>query len=334
MQTNRLGPKDYRIECDGVRIEAHIDRLDEFECWLKVFGRRFHVVSVSQGLTSRIEVDGVSHQVDRDDGGVVHAPSPSVVVSVAVKVGDTVEVGDRLIVLEAMKMETQIVAPFAGKVRKIMTMPNVQVDAGAPLVQIEGTGGEEESAAQRRVVLGESYTWRDPGEATCVDTLKELRQVMLGFDLDPALSARHLAAWSQSCPAQAGDITQHEHEVLTIFVDVCSLFHREPEVNHRASGEEPSAEAYLFSYLRMVETNAEGLPPSFVAALRSALAHYGVSELDGSVELKESLLWICKSHQRMAGQTTSVLDILERRLHHAKEMGHPPSNSFRCLLDR
>ena len=79
---------------------------DEFECWLSVFGRRFHVVSVSQGLTSRIEVDGVSHQVDRDDGGVVHAPAPSVVVSIAVKVGDTVEVGDRLAVLEAMKMET------------------------------------------------------------------------------------------------------------------------------------------------------------------------------------------------------------------------------------
>jgi acetyl/propionyl-CoA carboxylase alpha subunit len=333
MQTNRLGPKDYRIESDGVRIEAHIDRLDEFECWLKVFGRRFHVVSVSQGLTSRIEVDGVSHQVDRDDGGVVHAPAPSVVVSVAVKVGDTVEVGDRLAVLEAMKMETQIVAPFAGKVRKIMTMPNVQVDAGAPLVQIEGAAGAEENAAHPRVVLGESYTWRDAREATCVDTLKELRQVMLGFDVDPALSARHLAAWSQTCPAQSDDITQHEDEILTIFVNVCSLFHREPEVNHRASGEEPSAESYLFSYLRMVETGVEGLPLSFVAALRGALAHYGVHELDGSVELKQTLLWVCKSHQRMAGQVTAVLDILERRLHQAKAAGAAPSASFRTLLD-
>ena len=124
---------------------------------------------------------------------------------------------------------------------------------------------------------------------------------------------------------------QQEDEILSIFVDICSLFHREPEVNHRASGEEPSAESYLFSYLRMVETNGEGLPPAFVAALQSALAHYGVHALEGSPELKESLLWICKSHQRMERQTASIVNILERRLHRAKPPEppqHPLPNAF------
>ena len=334
IKTHRIGPRDYRIQVDGVRIEAHIDRLDQFESWLVVFGRKFHTVSVSQGISSRIDVDGVSHQVDRDDGGVVHAPAPSVVVSIAVKMGDTVAVGDRLAVLEAMKMETQVVAPFSGRVRKIMIMPNVQVDAGAPLVQIEGAVGADATGSQKRLVFGESHTWRENREASCIDTLRELRQVMLGFDLDPSATARQFAAWSQTCPAYGDDVTQHEDEILRIFVDVCSLFHREPDVNHRASGEEPSAESYLFSYLRMVETNAEGLPPAFVEALLSALAHYGVRELDGSSRLKETLLWICKSHQRMAGQVASILDILERRLRHAKAPGPPASSSFRTLLDR
>ncbi|HKH99664.1 MAG TPA: carboxyl transferase domain-containing protein [Candidatus Sulfotelmatobacter sp.] len=333
MKTHRLGPRDYRIEIDGSWIEPHLDRLDEFESWLTVFGRRFHVVSVSQGVGSRIEVDGVSHQVDRDDGGVVHAPAPSVVVSIAVKAGDTVEIGDRLAVLEAMKMETQVVAPFSGKVRKVMTLPNVQVDAGAPLLQIEATGDDDAIRPQMRVVLGESQTRHQPREATCIETLKEIRQGMLGFDLDPTDHARRLAAWSQTCPAHSNRITQHEDEILSIFTDTCSLFHREPEVNHRASGEEPSAESLLFSYLRMVETNGEGLPPAFVSALRSALVHYDVRVLDGSPELKESLLWICKSHQRMERQTTSILNILERRLHRAKA-SQPPSSSFRLLLDR
>jgi acetyl/propionyl-CoA carboxylase alpha subunit/acetyl-CoA carboxylase carboxyltransferase component len=334
LKTRRLGPQDYRIEIDGSRIEAHLDRRDQFECWLTVFGRRFHIVSISHGVSSRIEVDGVSHQVDRDDGGVVHAPAPSVVVSIAVKTGDTVEVGDRLAVLEAMKMETQVVAPFSGRVRKVMTMPNVQVDAGAPLLQIEATGGDEAIGPQKRVIFGESQTRYEYGEATCIESLKEIRQVMLGFDLDPADHARSLAAWSQTCPAQSDEITQHEDEILSIFTDTCSLFHREPEVNHRASGEEPSAESYLFSYLRMVETNGEGLPSAFVGALQSALAHYGVRGLDGSPELKESLLWICKSHQRMARQTASILNILERRLHRAKAPRPPASSSFRILLDR
>ncbi len=87
LKVYRLGPQQYRVEMDGSRIDAHIDRLGQFEYWLTAFGRRFHVVSVSQGLNYRIEVDGVSHRIDRDDGGIVHAPAPAVVVSIAVKAG-------------------------------------------------------------------------------------------------------------------------------------------------------------------------------------------------------------------------------------------------------
>ncbi|HET7892008.1 MAG TPA: carboxyl transferase domain-containing protein [Candidatus Sulfotelmatobacter sp.] len=333
MKTHRVGPQDYRIEVDGVRIQSHIDRLDKFECWLIAFGQRFHTVSVCQGVRSRIEVNGVAHQLDRDDGGVVHAPAPSVVVSIAVKAGDTVEVGDRLAVLEAMKMETQVVAPFSGKVRKVMTMPNVQVDAGAPLLQIDAVASDETAASQQRVNFGDLKSSQEKTDASCIQTLKEIRQIVLGFDLDPAAYSRLLATWSQTCPAYSDEVTQHEDEILSIFTEICSLFHREPEVNHRASAEEPSAESQLFSYLRMIETNGESLPPAFVEALRKTLDHYGVRELNGSPELKESLLWICKSHQRMDQQIPIVLDILERRLHRAKALP-PVSNSFRTLLDR
>ena len=82
-----LGPHQYRVEVDGSCIEALIHPLGKFEYWLTAFGRRFHVVSVVQGVNYRIEVDGVSHSINRDDGGVVHAPGPSVVVSIAVKAG-------------------------------------------------------------------------------------------------------------------------------------------------------------------------------------------------------------------------------------------------------
>src|SRR5262249_695170 len=116
IKTYRRGPQQYRMEVDGSRIDAEIERLGRFEYWLNVFGRRFHIVSVAEGLTYRIEVGGVAHKIDRDDGGVVHAPAPAVVISIAVKPGDTISAGDRLAVLEAMKMEMQVVAPFSGKV--------------------------------------------------------------------------------------------------------------------------------------------------------------------------------------------------------------------------
>ncbi len=337
VQIGRTGPQDYRIEVDGKRIDAHVERRGKYECWLTAFGRRSHVVSIVQGVKSRIEVDGVAHQVDRDDGGVIHAPAPAVVVSIAVKPGDKVAIGDRLAVLEAMKMETQVVAPFAGRVRNVMTMANVQVDTGAPLVQIEPAGDEEALAPQDRVIFGASPASQEnaeAGQARCRENLRELRQLMLGFDLDPVHNTRELAAWSQNCPAHSDEIRNSENEILKIFVDICSLFQREPEGDHHAAGEEPSAEAHLFSYLRMVETNGEGLPAAFVTALRSALAHYGVPSLEASPIQKESLLWIYKSHQRMDQQIKAVVDILEKRLHLANASEPHPNGAFRALLDR
>ncbi|MBZ5664530.1 MAG: ATP-grasp domain-containing protein [Acidobacteriia bacterium] len=336
-KTYRLDPQRYRVEVNGARINAQIDCVREYESWLTVFGRRFRVVSAAQGLSYRIEIDGVSHQVDRDDGGVVHAPAPAVVVSISVKPGDTVAAGDRLAVLEAMKMETQIVAPFSGKIRQVMIIPNVQVDTGAPLLQIDPEAGADSIADAERVVFGASCASEEKASAaqsSCRQSLDELRQLMLGFDVDPKHTARLLADWSQNCPVDSDEIRQREDEILNIFVDICSLFQRYPEVNHRASGEEPSAEAYLFSYLRMLETRGQGLPPAFVTALQRALAHYGVQTLDRSPELEESLLWIYKSHQRVQQQIAPIVGVLERRLRHAQTLPPPAVESFRTLLDR
>jgi len=336
-KTYRLGPQRYRVEVNGARSDAQIDRLGQYECWLTVFGRRFRIVSVVQGLSYRIEVDGVSHRVDRDDGGVVHAPAPAVVVSILVKPGDTVAVGDRLAVLEAMKMEMQVVAPFSGKVRQVMTIANVQVDTGAPLLQIDPVAGGDAVADTERVVFGTSLASdgsANAAQSSCRDSLDEFRQLMLGFDVDTKHTARLLAEWSQNCPVDSDEIRQREDEILNIFVDICSLFQREPEVNHRASGEEPSAEVHLFSYLRMLETRGQGLPPAFVSALQRALAHYGVHTLDHSPELEESLLWIYKSHQRVEQQIAPVVGVLERRLRSVQKLSPQAEESLRLLLDR
>jgi acetyl/propionyl-CoA carboxylase alpha subunit/acetyl-CoA carboxylase carboxyltransferase component len=334
-KTYRLGPQRYRVEVNGSRIDARIERRDQFEYWLTAFGRRFHVISVRQGVSYRIEVDGVSHQVDRDDGGIVHASAPAVVVSIAVKAGDTVSAGDRLVVLEAMKMEMQVVAPFSGKIRQVMTIPNVQVDTGAPLLQIDPDASGETLSTAQGVVFGASRSGNaDADDSRCGQSLEELRQLMLGFDVDPKQSARLLAEWSKDGRVESDEIRECEALALSIFVDIRSLFQREPMVNHRASGEEPSAEVYLFSYLRMLDTEGEGLPRAFVSALQRALSHYGVRTLDRSPELEESLLWIYKSHQRVEQQIALVLGVLERRLRSAGAPEPQADESFRTLLDR
>ena len=333
----RLGPQRYRVEVDRLRIEVERTRLGQMEYWLSVFGTRFHVVSVSHGLTYRIEVDGISHQIDRGDGGVVRAPAPAVVASIAVKPGDTVLAGDRLMVLEAMKMEMPVVAAFAGRVKQVMVIPNVQVGTGEPLVQIDPASSEQAESPAERVIF---RPWHAGATETasiargCGEALDELHQLMLGFDVNPKDVARAIAGWKESCKTDRTQARAAEEHILSSFVDICSLFQRDPEVNHRASAEAPGSEAYLLLYLRMLETGGEGLPHAFVAALRRALAHYGVSSLERSPQLEESLLWIYKSHQRAEQQVAPVLAILERWLAEVQSADAQPPDSLRVLLER
>ncbi len=334
----RLGPHQYRLEVDGVRIEAHVERLGEYEYWLTVWGKRFHIVSVAHGLTCRIEVDGASHQVDRDDGGIVRAPAPAVVVSIAVQPGDPVAAGDPVAVLEAMKMEMRVTAPFSGRVRQVLTIPHVQVDAGTPLLQIDPLAGEERDGGRERVLFGAPLPPAEDEisvQARRLGSLEELRQLMLGFDLDPSHTAGLLAEWAAAgeLPAGSSEVRRCEDEILRIFVDICSLFQRQPESDDPSGGEASSAEAYLFSYLRMIDTGGAGLRPAFVEALQRALAHYGVRTLERSPELEEALLWIYKSHQRVEQQIAPVLAVLERQLRRA---GPPERNAgeYRALLER
>ena len=66
----------------------------------------------------------------------VEAPMPGSFVSVKVKNGDTVNEGDVLCVLEAMKMENEIMAPKSGKIVAVCTSQGASVNTGDALVSI------------------------------------------------------------------------------------------------------------------------------------------------------------------------------------------------------
>lgn len=69
--------------------------------------------------------------------GSVVAPLPGVIISINVKVGDTVKASDTVVMLEAMKMENSIRAGRDGKVASINVAPGDSVLEGAVLVTIE-----------------------------------------------------------------------------------------------------------------------------------------------------------------------------------------------------
>jgi propionyl-CoA carboxylase alpha chain len=72
--------------------------------------------------------------------GGLSAPMPGVIIDVRVSVGQHVEAGETLVVMEAMKMEHVITAPTAGTVGEVLVAKTQQVDGGAVLLTIEADG--------------------------------------------------------------------------------------------------------------------------------------------------------------------------------------------------
>jgi acetyl/propionyl-CoA carboxylase alpha subunit/acetyl-CoA carboxylase carboxyltransferase component len=336
----RLGPHEYRMEADGRRIYVRIDRLGEFECWLAVGGVRHRIVSTAQGTHSLIEVDGVPHRFTRGDLGIIRALAPAVVVSVNVKAGDQVAAGHRLAVLEAMKMEMPVLTPYAGRVRQVHVMNNVYVGPGAPLFQIDPVlEGESRGVAGR---LGFDFpppkgASPEDGPARLRRILDAIRRVTLGFDADPGdvkrLAADYVKLRSAGVGADA-DRRRIEDDILGIFSDISALFGRQTDLEDPEYAEILSTGEYFLTYLRSLDPQTAGLPGRFVEHLRRTLAHYSVDRLDRTPELKEALLWIYRSRQRVELQIQVVLAILQQRLSVPDTLEAVQDPGYRGLLDR
>src|SRR5207342_3001194 len=130
----KTGPDRYRVSVDGGEaesVDAVLERLDAFHGRLVICDRRYRIVTATHGTVHLVEVDGVTHRVSRDEGGVLRSPAPALVVATPVAVGDEVDAGAPVLVLESMKMETVIPAPFAARVRELSVITGSQVETGA-----------------------------------------------------------------------------------------------------------------------------------------------------------------------------------------------------------
>jgi acetyl/propionyl-CoA carboxylase alpha subunit/acetyl-CoA carboxylase carboxyltransferase component len=330
----KLGPTSYRVDTGRTLVDIEVERLGEFERRVSFAERQHRVVSAVLGPVHTVEVDGVSHTIARDEGGIVRAPAPAVVVSLAVATGDEVAVGDPLVVLESMKMESLVAATFAGRVTAVLVAPNVQVDSGAPLLKVEPLiveGAVAASVVDLDVGPDASTT------PACRATFHALRAHLLGYDLDPD-ARRRVTGGDDPCEGLAADDPDRmrsEDELLGLFAGICAISRREPEPAEEQPGERVRApEEHLVTCLRTFERGADDLPPTFVERLLPVLHEHGVGELAPSVAVADALMRVYRSQQRLVEVLPAIAAILDRRLANAQVLRPAAGDDQRSLFDR
>ena len=85
-------------------------------------------------IASAVQIS--SSPISLGNGEPVNAPMPGTIMEIKTTVGMHVKKGDCLVILEAMKMENEIVAPSDGTVKQILAIKGSMVSTGDPLVVI------------------------------------------------------------------------------------------------------------------------------------------------------------------------------------------------------
>ncbi|MGZ8744864.1 MAG: ATP-binding protein, partial [Nocardioides sp.] len=317
VSTVNTGPGRFQVSVASGAISQTVDVLmdhvDDVRRRLVVGEHRYSVVTATHGPTTLVEVDGVTHRVSRDEGGVLRSPAPALVVATPVAVGDEVEAGAAVVVLESMKMETVLHAPYAARVKELSVITGSQVATGSALIKLEPLEG----AAQEAVVeTGPALDLPvDDGLDPATQRARArgaMSAVVLGYDVPPEDQDAALSAYlavRDSAGAEA--VLADELSLLETFADLAELTRNRPvDEDRHTELRVHSSREHFHTYLQSLDVDRARLPEQFRERLSRVLRHYGVESLDRTPELEAAVFRIFLAQQRTMPEVALVTALL------------------------
>ncbi|WP_263247533.1 ATP-binding protein [Saccharopolyspora rosea] len=331
----RIGAHRFRVGIEAgetVRTaDVELDRTDRYTGQIVVNGSRHRLLIGTHGPTSLVEVDGVTHRISRDEGGVVRSPAPALVVATPLEVGAEVEAGAPVLVLESMKMETVLEAPFRARLKECLVSVGSQVQTGAPLLRLEpladdGAEGTDDRTGTVELDLPVEQA-AVPAWERAARGREDLRSLLLGFDVDPHDERRMLddyLAARREATAEGHRPLEEELRLVDVFADLAELSRNRPAGEDGGDGHVHSAREHFHTYLQSLDVERAGLPEAFQTKLAKALGHYGVTDLERSAELEAAVFRIFLAQQRASADTAVITALLSAWLREP-----PPDEALR-----
>ena len=345
VSTVNTGPSHYRVTVGSggteQTVDVRLERIDEFHRLLVVGGHRYHIVTATHGPSTLVEVDGVTHRVSRDEGGVLRSPAPALVVATPVGVGEEVDAGAPVLVLESMKMETVLYAPFPARIKELAVITGSQVETGTPLVKLEpiGNGGEETAAAPASgpsLDLPASEASRS-ASVRAARARAALAAVVLGYDVPPEDANAPLTdylAVREELRLEGVSVLPDEMALLDTFADLAELSRNVPADEERHTElRVHSSREHFHTFLQSLDVERGGLPEQFRDRLLRVLHHYGVDDLERTPAMEESVFRIFLAQQRSAPEVALASAVLGCWIDEQPPAGELASRA-RQLLER
>ena len=129
----KTGRTNFSLIVDNRSFEIEVDNTDD-EYRVLVDGRNYRIYLVDE---RRVRVGAAQSGLQFQGRQMVSVPMPGKIIAVLVAIGDAVEMGQGLVIVEAMKMENEVRSPISGEVKEIKVKPGDTVEGGALLVIVE-----------------------------------------------------------------------------------------------------------------------------------------------------------------------------------------------------
>ena len=304
-----LAPMTYVVRCGHWEAVVRARSAGSNAMLLDVDGRRHSVIRVLASEQLHIDVEGVAHRFEKVSDGNVRAGIPAAVNQLHVDVGDVVDAGQRLVTLEAMKMEFPVDAPIGGTVEEICVGASQSVDAGEVLIAIapETDGADTDDEA-----TGIELPARSRDELELVDVLQAR---LLGYDVDETLEKRALdALLDDSDQLSLEDLLA----LWSVYVSRECLLWKGPGDDAVNEARESSSEQLAW-FLRRRRIDEDALSAPFIDRLQHFLSLHDITEIRPGDRLDNALVRLFQARTDRRGADAIATEALRAALARTQE---------------